>query len=93
MNSIVVHYKELALKGRNRPWFVKVLVQNLKIALADVGVRTVRHVMGRLEIELGTDASWPVIRDRVGRVFGIANFSYAEPGAPRLREPGVVDPC
>jgi len=77
MNSIVVHYKELALKGRNRPWFVKVLVQNLKIALADVGVRTVRHVMGRLEIELGTDASWPVIRDRVSRVFGIANFSYA----------------
>jgi len=77
MNSIVVHYKELALKGRNRPWFVKVLVQNLKIALADVGVRTVRHVMGRLEIELGTDASWPVIRDRVSRIFGIANFSYA----------------
>jgi thiamine biosynthesis protein ThiI len=77
MNSIVVHYKELALKGRNRPWFVKVLVQNLKIALADVGIRTVRHVMGRLEIELGTDASWPVIRERVSRVFGIANFSYA----------------
>ena len=77
MNSIVVHYKELALKGRNRPWFVKVLVQNLKIALADVGVRTVRHVMGRLEIELGADASWPVIRERVSRVFGIANFSYA----------------
>jgi thiamine biosynthesis protein ThiI len=77
MNSIVVHYKELALKGRNRPWFVKVLVQNLKIALADVGIRTVRHVMGRLEIELGADASWPVIRERVSRVFGIANFSYA----------------
>jgi thiamine biosynthesis protein ThiI len=77
MNSIVVHYKELALKGRNRPWFVKVLIQNLKIALADVGVRAVRHVMGRLEIELGTDASWPVIRDRVSRVFGIANFSFA----------------
>jgi thiamine biosynthesis protein ThiI len=77
MNSIVVHYKELALKGRNRPWFVKVLIQNLKIALADVGIRTVRHVMGRLEIELGADASWPVIRERVSRVFGIANFSYA----------------
>ena len=30
MNSIVVHYKELALKGRNRPWFVKLLVRNLR---------------------------------------------------------------
>ena len=47
MNSIVVHYKELALKGRNRPWFVKVLVQNLKIALADVVslVATTKRVM------------------------------------------------
>ena len=41
MNSIVVHYKELALKGRNRPWFIKVLVRNLKTALADLHVRVV----------------------------------------------------
>ena len=26
MNSIVVHYKELALKGKNRPWFIQMLV-------------------------------------------------------------------
>ena len=32
MNSIVVHYKELALKGRNRPWFVQMLVRNLRDA-------------------------------------------------------------
>ena len=34
MTTIVVHYKELALKGRNRPWFVQLLVRNLKTALA-----------------------------------------------------------
>jgi len=34
MNSIVVHYKELALKGKNRPWFIQMLVRNLKAALA-----------------------------------------------------------
>jgi tRNA uracil 4-sulfurtransferase len=77
MNSIVVHYKELTLKGRNRPWFVQLLIRNLKIALADVGVRSVRNAMGRLEIELEADASWPAIRDRVHNVFGIANFSHA----------------
>ena len=22
MNSVVVHYQEIALKGRNRPWFI-----------------------------------------------------------------------
>ena len=52
MTSIVVHYKELALKGRNRPWFIKLLVRNLRTALAGLDVRTIRSVMGRIEIEL-----------------------------------------
>jgi tRNA uracil 4-sulfurtransferase len=77
MNSIVVHYKELALKGRNRPWFVRMLVRNLRAALAGTGVSAVRPVMGRLEIELGAGAQWAEVRDRIRPVFGIANFSYA----------------
>ena len=51
MNSIVVHYKELALKGRNRPWFVQRLVENLRAVLEDLDVAAVRSVMGRIEIE------------------------------------------
>jgi thiamine biosynthesis protein ThiI len=77
MNAVVVHYKELALKGRNRPWFVKHLVRSLRGVLDGFDVRTVRSVMGRIEIELGADAAWDDVRDRIGRVFGIANFSYA----------------
>jgi thiamine biosynthesis protein ThiI len=77
MNSIVVHYKELALKGKNRPWFVKLLVRNLRAALADLPVASTRSVMGRIEIELGPNGAWNEVRDRVRRVFGIANFSFA----------------
>ncbi len=77
MNAIVVHYKELALKGRNRPWFIKILVRNLKGALADLDVRSVRSLMGRIEIELGPSASFAEAQDRIRRVFGIANYSYA----------------
>ena len=51
MRSIVVHYKELALKGRKRPWFVQLLVRNLKLALKGMDVARVRSVMGRIEIE------------------------------------------
>ena len=29
MHALVVHYKELALKGKNRSWFVQVLVRNI----------------------------------------------------------------
>jgi thiamine biosynthesis protein ThiI len=80
MNSIVVHYKELALKGKNRPWFVQVLVRNVRAALRGLDIASVRSAMGRIEIELGAGASWDEVRDRMHRVFGIANFSYAGRG-------------
>lgn len=80
MRSIVVHYKELALKGRNRPWFVQLLVQRLKVALRGLDVASVRSVMGRIEIDLGERTTWEDARDRVRRVFGIANFSLAGRG-------------
>src|SRR5262245_43537859 len=83
MDSVVIHYKELALKGRNRPWFIQLLVRNVKTALADLAVGHVRSVMGRIEVEL-RDADWHAVRDRVQRVFGIANFSYASRGPIEL---------
>jgi thiamine biosynthesis protein ThiI len=80
MTSIVVHYKELALKGKNRPWFIQFLVRNIKTALAGLHVAAVRSIMGRIELELGANASWDELRERLRRVFGIANFSYANRG-------------
>jgi thiamine biosynthesis protein ThiI len=86
MNSVVVHYKELALKGRNRPWFVRQLVRNIHTALQDLDVRAVRPVMGRIDIELGPRSTrqgdgppraWAEVGNRIRRIFGIANFSYA----------------
>ena len=32
MTSVIVHYQEIALKGRNRPWFVARLVRNMREA-------------------------------------------------------------
>lgn len=77
MKSIVLHYQEIALKGRNRPWFVSKLVRNLKDATAGLGVREVRALMGRIELVLGEDANWDAVRERVARVFGVANFAHA----------------
>ncbi len=77
MNAIVVHYKELALKGRNRPWFVQILIRNIRQALRGFDILSVRSIMGRIEIELGKAAEWPAVSERLSHVFGIANFSYA----------------
>jgi tRNA uracil 4-sulfurtransferase len=77
MDSVVVHYQEIALKGNNRPWFIARLVRNLREATADLGVRDVRVLMGRIEVVLDGDADWPRVRDRLARVFGVANFAKA----------------
>jgi tRNA uracil 4-sulfurtransferase len=77
MKSVIVHYQEIALKGRNRPWFVARLVRNLRAAVSDLDVRQVRALMGRIEVVLGPEAEWAVVRDRLSRVFGVANFARA----------------
>jgi tRNA uracil 4-sulfurtransferase len=77
MKSVIVHYQEIALKGRNRPWFVTRLVRNIREALADMDVQEVRALMGRIEIVLGAGADWEAIRERLARVFGIGNFARA----------------
>jgi thiamine biosynthesis protein ThiI len=77
MTSIVVHYQEIALKGRNRPWFIARLARNIREAVRGLDVTTVRVLMGRIEIVLGPGATWEAVRDRLSTVFGIANFSRA----------------
>jgi thiamine biosynthesis protein ThiI len=36
--------------------------------------------MGRIEIEMAAETPWPEVKERMGRVFGIANFSMAGRG-------------
>jgi len=84
MRSIVIHYQEIALKGKNRPWFISRLVNHVKLALADLDVREVRSIMGRIEVVLGPGAAWETARDRLRNVFGIANFAVARRTVPDL---------
>jgi thiamine biosynthesis protein ThiI len=75
--SIVVHYQEIALKGKNRPWFLGRLVRHLREAVSDLDVLEVRSLMGRIELVLGPGADRAVVGERIRRTFGIANFSHA----------------
>ena len=77
MKSVVVHYQEIALKGNNRPWFIARLARNLREATRDLDVREVRVLMGRIEVVLGGSEAWAPVRDRIARVFGVANFARA----------------
>jgi tRNA uracil 4-sulfurtransferase len=75
--NVVIRYHEIALKGRNRPFFVEKLAQNLRRVFGDVpGVR-VRATDGRLTLELPDTQPWEPARERLATVFGIANFSQS----------------
>jgi thiamine biosynthesis protein ThiI len=74
MRCVIVHYHELALKGHNRDYFEQCLIKNIRTALNDVGVRQVENLHSRIRIRLPHEASIEVVRDRLIRVCGIANF-------------------
>jgi thiamine biosynthesis protein ThiI len=77
MTSVIIHYQEIALKGRNRPYFISKLVRNVRRQTADLGVKDVRALMGRIEVVLGPETKYELVEERLRRVFGIANFSKA----------------
>ena len=53
MKVLLAHYQEIALKGQNRPWFLRHLARNTRDALAGLDVGDVRLPMGRLEVPIG----------------------------------------
>ena len=77
MTTILVHYHEIALKRGNRPLFLRRLAQNLVRATSDLGPVKVDQLTGRLVLEFDDAIPPEAIQDRVGRVFGVANFSCA----------------
>ena len=77
MPYALVHYHELALKGRNRGFFEQRLIQHLQHSLRQTGVSHVQAFPGRIRISFNGSASWTAIRERIRHAFGVVNFSLA----------------
>lgn len=82
MDSVVLHYQELALKGPNRPWFLRTLVRHVRATLADLDIDEVRTPMGRIEVRLGPTVDRSLVLDRMRRIFGIDSIAVAGRTAP-----------
>ncbi len=78
MRCAILHYHELALKGRNRPYFEQRLARHLRLALRDLGVTQVAPLPGRIRVNLGEDTAWEPVKARLAKVFGVVHFSLAE---------------
>lgn len=77
---VVVHYHEIALKGKNRAFFEKALVFNLRAALE--GDAAVSRIGGRILVECGMDAG--KMREKLGKVFGVKYFAFAKESAAQM---------
>ncbi|HKW85929.1 MAG TPA: tRNA uracil 4-sulfurtransferase ThiI [Nitrospiraceae bacterium] len=78
MRCAIVHYHELALKGRNRPYFEQRLARHLRLALRDLEVAQVVPLPGRIRVTLGEDTHWEPVKTRLAKAFGVVHFSLAQ---------------
>ncbi|CBE69860.1 MAG: tRNA 4-thiouridine(8) synthase ThiI [Candidatus Methylomirabilis oxygeniifera] len=84
VRGALIHYNEIALKGKNRGFFLRQLEANLLAATRDLGCGPLERLAGRLFLTTSEEASWEVLRHRLSRIFGIANFAPALTMAPNL---------
>lgn len=75
---ILLHYSEIGLKGGNRKLFENQLAKNIRIVLSDLFPARIKQSYGRFLLFPPENAGWPLIRSRLEKVVGLANFSPAE---------------
>ncbi len=80
----LVHYGEVGLKGKNRSFFEKKLVQNIRLSLKGTGYAEVRRIYGRILVTLHPEADIVAIQERLGKVMGIAHFELASAAAQTI---------
>ena len=74
---VIVKTHELALKGKNRPWFMRRLTQNLRMATKGAGVARVWQAQLMIGLSLEDESCWPEVKGRVMDCFGVAKFFLA----------------
>jgi thiamine biosynthesis protein ThiI len=80
---LLIHYGELALKGKNRELFEKRLVDNIRIALGE-GDWDVCRLYGRIAVRAVEGKDVDRLAARVKNVFGVANVAPALEVKPTL---------
>jgi tRNA uracil 4-sulfurtransferase len=78
MVSILIRYHEIALKKGNRPYFTELLKRNLLTVVNDLGIKEIRSLPARLLLTFKNNVDPALAVERIGRVFGVANFSLVE---------------
>jgi len=86
--TALLHYHEVSLKGRNRARFEQILLSRVQEALVGLDLK-VSRIPGRILVRNVPEAKREEVKERLSKVFGLANFAFAleaEPELERLAE-------
>ncbi len=75
-NYLIIHYNEIGTKGKNRPFFEKTLVSNLRYQLKNTGCSEIKRIYGRIIAKL-ENPDIEKIKQKMKCVFGVMNYSFA----------------
>ncbi|MFA5133783.1 MAG: tRNA uracil 4-sulfurtransferase ThiI [Patescibacteria group bacterium] len=76
MNNIIIHYNEIALKGKNRIFFEKKLRENIKNAFRGLSVTSVSRLPGRILVEISEKNIGEAL-EKAAKIPGISSYSPA----------------
>ncbi len=77
VSCVIATVHEVALKGANRGWFERTLVQNVRAALKGLHVAEV-SIPARVVIRFAEPVAWPEVHGRLDTVFGLNGMMPVE---------------
>ncbi len=75
-DSIIVHYDEIGLKGKNRGQFERLLISNIKKKTGKL-VKSVERDVGQITLQIAKK-DYSKLKDILSKIPGIAYFSFAK---------------
>jgi thiamine biosynthesis protein ThiI len=76
MDTAIIHYAEIGIKGNNRGYFENLLIDNIKAKLGALAVSIIRET-GQITVKLSENGDIDAVKDILSRIPGIAYFSIA----------------
>ncbi len=79
---IIIHYDEITLKGGNRPFFERVLMNNIREFIKDIKYDKIYKDGGKIIIEINSEGEQTLVRlqklkEILKNIPGISNFYFA----------------
>ena len=74
---IIIHYDEITLKGKNRPFFERALARNIEEMLKGINCGKIHREMGKFVIDVNEQTEIQKVNKILKNIPGISNFMFA----------------